>query len=530
MTKRAVTYARVSSDDRNKGGLNLSGQLELCRAYALKKGYTVVAELAEDERGVSGALLESPALTQALEMASRHEFDILIVREIDRFARSLAKQLIVEQEFHKLGIELEFALESFDNSPEGGLQKNIKAVIAEFERVKINERTRRGRHQKVRAGNVLVHGQPPFGYRQQNRDGKIALAIHESEARIVRLIFNWFVLGEENTPPLSSRKIAKRLCEENIPAPSEREGVSRGWSRSTIQQILKNETYAGVWHYGKFANKDGKRVSHPQHRWLPLQSPAIITPEIWKMAGKRRGENFRRSPRNARHQYLLHDHVTCTVCGSRMATRSGDGRKRSLYYFCPAARKKSAQCTNKRFYRAGYIDNAIWAWLKNLLSDPMVAESGLEELIRQNQETVSPLQERMEIVKGLLDDYNDQLRKLADLYIDGNFSRDRLMARKKKLEGKIAGLANEYAQLTERLHASSFSPEQADLLKKFVQEIARRLDAADHNFHIRRKIVDFLQVNVGLSWQDRNAIAKVIFTLGETILTIEHNHKGKNNE
>ena len=456
MTKRAVTYARVSSDDRKKGGLNLSGQLELCRAYALKKGYTIVAELAEDEQGVSGALLESPALKQALEMAGRHEFDVLVVREIDRFARSLAKQLIVEQEFQKLGIELEFAIESSDSSPEGSLQKNIKAVIAEFEHVKINERTRRGRHQKVRAGNVLVHRQPPYGYRQQKQDGKVGLAIHEPEARIVRLVFNWFVLGEENTPPLSSREIAKRLYEENIPAPCEREGGTQAWSSATVQQILKNETYAGVWYYGKFANKDGKRISHPRHRWLPVPCPSIIAPEIWKMAEKRRGENFRRSPRNRRHPYLLHDHLTCTVCGSRMATRSGDGKKRRIYYFCPAARRKIAQCSNKRFYRADYIDNAIWAWLKRFLSDPMVAESGLEELIRQNQETVSPIQERIAIVKGLLDDYNDQLRKLADLYIDGNFSRDRLMARKKKLEGKIAGLANEFAQLTERLQASSF--------------------------------------------------------------------------
>src|SRR5829696_7239541 len=147
MTKRAVTYARVSSDDHNKGNLNLTGQRELCRAYAEKKGYTLIAELSEDDRGASGALLESPALTQALEMAGRHEFDVLIIREMDRFARSLAKQLIVEQEFQKLGVELEFALESFDSSPEGSLHKNIKAVIAEFERVKINERTKRGRVQ-----------------------------------------------------------------------------------------------------------------------------------------------------------------------------------------------------------------------------------------------------------------------------------------------------------------------------------------------------------------------------------------------
>ena len=49
MATRAVTYARVSSDDHSKGGLNLAGQQELCSTFALNKGYTIVAELAEDE-------------------------------------------------------------------------------------------------------------------------------------------------------------------------------------------------------------------------------------------------------------------------------------------------------------------------------------------------------------------------------------------------------------------------------------------------------------------------------------------------
>jgi hypothetical protein len=244
------------------------------------------------------------------------------------------------------------------------------------------------------------------------------------------------------------------------------------------------------------------------------------------MAVKKRVENFCRSPRNTRNQYLMRDHATCNICGTRMATRSGDRKTHHLYYFCPAARRKTAQCSNKSFYRADYIDNAIWNWVKSFLSDPNVAESGLAELIKQNQETVSPIQERLEIVKALLDDYNAQLKKLADLYIDGNFTRDRLMVRKKKLERKISGVANEFAQLTERLQASSFSPEQADLLKSFLHEITGRLDEADNNFHHRRKVIDFLQVNIGLSWEDRKATANVIFTFGEAVLTIEHHHKG----
>ena len=60
MIKRAILYARVSSDDTGKDGRNLAGQLDMCREYAERQGWQVVAELAEDERGVSGARMDAP--------------------------------------------------------------------------------------------------------------------------------------------------------------------------------------------------------------------------------------------------------------------------------------------------------------------------------------------------------------------------------------------------------------------------------------------------------------------------------------
>jgi site-specific DNA recombinase len=109
MTKRAVLYARVSSDDRANEGRNLSGQLNMCRSHASEKGWTIVAELAEDDRGASGAELDLPQLNHFLGMASRREFDVLVVREIDRLSRSLPKRLFIEDELNKAGIHIEYS-------------------------------------------------------------------------------------------------------------------------------------------------------------------------------------------------------------------------------------------------------------------------------------------------------------------------------------------------------------------------------------------------------------------------------------
>lgn len=63
MNKRAVSYARVSSDDRGKGSRNLIGQLEMCCEYALQQGWTIIAELAEDDRGLGSVrrLMSDPS-------------------------------------------------------------------------------------------------------------------------------------------------------------------------------------------------------------------------------------------------------------------------------------------------------------------------------------------------------------------------------------------------------------------------------------------------------------------------------------
>ena len=127
--KRAVLYARVSGDDRGKEGRNLAGQLEMGRKYAEEHGYTVVAELPEDDRGASGAVLDLPQLNRAREMAAGSEFDVLVVREMDRLSRALAKQLFVEQELKRSGVTIEYVLGEYPDTPEGGLMKHIKACL-----------------------------------------------------------------------------------------------------------------------------------------------------------------------------------------------------------------------------------------------------------------------------------------------------------------------------------------------------------------------------------------------------------------
>ncbi|MDP7545009.1 MAG: recombinase family protein, partial [Anaerolineales bacterium] len=104
-------------------------------------------------------------------------------------ARDLAKQLFIEDELKRSGVRIEYALENYDDSPEGGLMKHVRASVAEYERLKIRERTKRGKRNSVKAGNVTCCGAPPYGYREATVDGKRTLVVHEEEAVVVRMMY-----------------------------------------------------------------------------------------------------------------------------------------------------------------------------------------------------------------------------------------------------------------------------------------------------------------------------------------------------
>jgi hypothetical protein len=214
-----------------------------------------------------------------------------------------------------------------------------------------------------------------------------------------------------------------------------------------------------------------------------------------------------------------------------MAVRnSHNPRSRTLYYYyCPKARKRKnghRLCANSSFFRADQVDTTVWNSIRSYLEDPQRLKIGLDMFINQNQQALSPIKERKDIVENLLTDEMSQLKKVTDLYIDGTFSKKRLMQHKKQIEGRLSRLTNEFAELSERYQTWSYFPQQTEKLKKFIAGISGRLKEADDRFDHRRKIIEFLDVNVALDFHDDKRSAKMIFAFGEIVLTIKSHKQG----
>ncbi len=512
--KRARWYARVSGDDRNNSTSSLEGQLELCQEYATSKGWQIVAELAEDSRGASGASMELPQLSKAIKMASDGRFDVLVTREIDRLARNLAKQLVFEDEFERLGVVIDYVIGDYQDTPEGQLNKHIKAVIAEYEREKIKERMVRGRRQKAKAGYVVIHGNTLYGYSAQKGDDGVTLVIDESMADVVRMIFELYTKRGWGSP-----KIARELNRLGISPPSAAKKTKTPraieWNQSQVIRIVKNETYAGIWHYGKRNHS----IKNAEEYQIAVEVPSIVSRDIYDLAQLKRQNNTRLAKRNMKKEYLLARRCFCGECHSPLLAFTKKGRRREYsYYRCPVPHAQGThymnkQCAMTKHFRADYWDNMVWQEIKAFLIDPDSLVIGIKRYHEEKEAINEPLLNRQVIINGLLAQKREELGRLLDLYLSGEFSQDDLYERKDQIERAIHELESERESVNAQMELT-ITNEELNNLHIFAANIAEGLSVADQEFETRRRIIEYLQVSVVFRYEEGDEIAQVSCEFG----------------
>ncbi|RME79669.1 MAG: recombinase family protein [Chloroflexi bacterium] len=521
--ERAVLYARVSRDDKLNATSSLAGQLEMGREYARQKGYSVVAELAEDQRGASGAEIDLPQLNQVREMARNGEFDVLIVREIDRLSRNLAKQLIVEEELRQYNVRVEYVLGDYDDTPEGRLNKHIRATIAEYEREKIRERTTRGLRKKIKNGSVVI-ANPPFGYRIVRGENHNTLEIVESEAEVVRLIFELYLEG------LSIWHIKKRLTEMGIPRPTVCRKFSGGirmpvtdWNRATVHKILTNETYAGVWYYSRSTQKvyrkpDGtkgyKRIRKPRSEWIAVEVPAIISRDVFEAAQKRLNENKRLAGAPGKRDALLRRRAVCGECGYKMVVEYRGKNRSCVYYSCPA-RTVVRPCSQK-FFRQEVVDSAVWDWIEGILQDEALLEKALQSSAAQREREREPLKRQYEAARQQIEKLSRELENSLEVLKTlrpGGRAYTALLEDVNRIEDAINRLEAQSAKLEAQL-GQQLDAGQVERIKEIARQVAQGLERAREDFTLRRAVIEALDVEVRLIRENGEAVAYVTSYIG----------------
>ena len=196
---RVAVYARVS-DDLQKEKQTIESQLAEVRQFAKEQNWSLDEQHIYADDGYSGFYFERPALDRLRDAARDGLVDLLLIHDPDRFSRRYAYQVLLLEEFQRWGVEVRFVKQPPPDSPEQQLLVQIQGAVAEYERARIMERTRRGRLYWARQGRP-VSSQVPFGYRFQRRrdlNEPPSVEVDEHEAEVLREIFRLY--AEENWP------------------------------------------------------------------------------------------------------------------------------------------------------------------------------------------------------------------------------------------------------------------------------------------------------------------------------------------
>ncbi len=102
--KRAILYARVSTDEQARSGYSLAQQLEALREYASREGLQVLEEVSDP--GQSGASLERPGIDRVRDLVAADDVSVVLAQDRDRFAREPAYHNLLRKEFEEYGCKL----------------------------------------------------------------------------------------------------------------------------------------------------------------------------------------------------------------------------------------------------------------------------------------------------------------------------------------------------------------------------------------------------------------------------------------
>ncbi len=514
-------YARVSTDRQEKQA-TIKSQIEEIKEKIKEDGNVLGDGLLFVDDGWTGSILARPGLDKARDGAVNKKYETLYVYDRDRISRVFLHQGVVLEEFEKNNIDVKILHDPEIKSAEDKVMVQMKGVFAEYERLKIAERTRRGKLGKAHSGKVVL-GPGPYGYRYipktSDKDGYYVLDKYEAE--VVRKIFNWVAVEK-----LTIQKAIKRLQEEGIKPRKSKRGV---WGNSTLSRLLNNETYIGTTYYNKSYAvvpekplKDVKykkiaktsRKKRPKSEWIKIKVPAVIDKDLFVKAREQLKKNAWFSKRCQRYDYLLTGLIFCD-CGCRM---NGEGVNGHRYYRCsnrikryPLPKDCLAGGINTR-----RIDGVAWNQVKELLQDPDLLREQAEKWLTRQGNGGSDAFDEMEInrVKKALKDIKSEELKHAKVYGAGITSFDTFSELMKDLKMKRGVLESQLKKVQKALNKPEIPKISVDDLCGYASKVIKSFLKADRKSILRqlidKMVVDSERENVTIKgWIPLNTSEKV---------------------
>jgi len=361
----------------------------------------------------------------ALDLARRHEIDLLLVYRVDRLSRKVRPLAQLAEELDALSVVLRSATEPFDTgSAAGRMMLQMLAVFAEFEHATIVDRVTAGIERRAREGKWAT-GRLPFGYLRNDRKEVVP---DERTAPTVKRIFDLYTRDQ-----LGTAAVARALTDEQAPAPA------AGWQPAVVQWVLENEAYLG-------------RVIWRGESLPGLHEPIVdeVTFTRAQRLLRERGEDMALRRSNP-GDYLLSGLLPLWRCKRAYVGMSAKGNGGTYHYACSGRQKLGPKgCDGERIPR-DKLEAAVVGQLTSLYRDGDVIRDAIDAAAEQRHVDGAAFVEQRRAFAEEIRRAERALDRYYTAFETGDLDAKRFQTRVAALETRLTDLREQDLALAARL-------------------------------------------------------------------------------
>jgi site-specific DNA recombinase len=527
-TIRAAFYARVSGEQQ-AAAHTIESQIAALIERSFNDGTPVPPERQFVDDGYSGATLIRPALDRLRDLVNVGAIDRIYVHSPDRLARNYAYQVLLLDEWHRRGVEVVFLNRPLGQSPEDDLLLQVQGIVAEYERAKIMERSRRGKKHAAQSGSLNVMSGAPFGYRYvsvREGGGQARFEPVAEQARVVQQIFSW--IGRDRC---SLAEACRRLHKAGTPTATGKPI----WSREAVWHVLQNPAYMGQAAYGKThmmprGKKSRLRAArgHPTQprrsnapkpadpkEWVFVTVPALVDDALFRTAHAQLEENRSRARQGRRRPgYLLQGLTCCAKCGyayyGKTLRELGAGRQMRdfLYYRCSGSdgyRFGGERICSNAQVQGNTLEATVWSEVSDLLMNPQRVE--LEHRGRTMNGT---LLDNLENLRSQENKLEHAVERLIDSFAEGLIEKEQFASRMARTKSRIADLDAKIKAYAGDVDQRGHLRLAMNRLRELATTVGPELGSAD--WQRRREIIRTVVQRIDIDTE----VIKIIFRINQS--------------
>ena len=457
-----AAYCRVSTDKEDQ--LNsLETQKEFFLEYTKRTGDNLIKLYADE--GISGTKIKNrKEFQRMLADAEKGLFDMVVVKDISRFARNTVDLLQSVRKLKALGIETQFLTANMTSMGNSEFVLTIFGALAQEESANTSKRIKFGKKMNAEKGRVpnIV-----YGYDKTIGD-YFNLSINEEEAKVICQMYKWYT--EEG---YGGAKIANMLNERGIK-------TKRGnnWSQNSICRILTNEIYTGKIINGKEEIADfltGQRKEKDESEWLVTVRPElrIIEDETFDKAQeilKGRHDSFKMTHERQSNKHLFSTLIKCKDCGWSFRRTVRQYKNTYVRWVCSGHNGRGADsCPNAVTVDEEELIQVLQEYFQEVLGKK---KKVIDHVIKEFQRVYKAKDENIEYEKELNAELN-KLRKSREKYMD--MYTDDLISRE-ELNEKIGGMRKEIERLENELKMVSYHLTKGEQLEAILNSTFKQME------------------------------------------------------